>query len=1356
MKINRGRQNLSRALLLSALVFLTFFPFTTSLLAQLNLWDAEQGLSDLDNRLGSVAPSSDQLAAVASLGARAQWNKFGTVHTMLKDGGYLATGLSGDPVSAAREWVRANRSLFRLSDQGVTDLELLSDGTMPFSQSHAVLFRQRFGDLAATHDGLINVAITNGNVYHVWSSSAGDQAAPGAASLTPVQGWLTAAANINRTVPAADVTSAALDKQNNWTILKVAGFPQDQRVRLVALPTPTNGVRPAYEANVVYVAGHIADAYTVFVDAQNGNVLYRVNRTNWYEAKGEKTKAIADPDAPVTTVFQGTYDPHVFPCGSARHHFTVPPGQARIAVQVSAGIPANDISVSLLYGADPNPVLVVTEDTGTSSEVLNYAPPGGVPAGEYQVQICQTPNTMGVPQTAPYNYAGTFTYDDTNTPGAGTPYPPKWKYFRANPPLDYTTNDTRIVGCWEVSPLGVPVPGCQNEEKNIASRAPWDYVFRGGTFTGTLRGNNAQSAESWGSPLTPSTPYAPTSSSREYIFPWKNEWKTRTALGATTKGCDPSILVHSNPNSNLNPGGNTDADIDAAITHLFVTHNRFHDFSYFLGFTEQNSNLQLDNLGNTQASRENDPEIGNVQAGAVSGGSPSYLGRDNANQITLQDGVPGITNQYLFQPIAAALYSPCVDGSMDVGIVGHEYTHAISNRMVGGPDVSLSGAQAGSMGESWSDLDAAEYLWENGFVPTSDEDPTAVGIYATQNKKLAIRNYSLAKNPLNYSNVGYDTPGAEVHSDGEIWNGTNWEVRQALVDKYNATYPYNDMARQKGCAEGKFAPETCPGNRRWVQLMYDAFLLQPGATSMLDARDAMLASDVARFGGANQVEIWRAFAHRGMGVDAYTNGTGDTAPIGNFQSPAQSDNATITFQVRAQDESNVALTNAKVYVGRFQARTRQIADTDPATVVDNTNATTRRMTLNRADTAKFVPGSYDLIVQAPGYGEQRFTRTFVANQVSTEIFSLPTNRASLSKGASVTTTLNSADKNNLIDDTEETGAQVTNVAPIAGSTITVDLAGTTPLLVSSLNVSTTAGPNNAGRFTGIRKFEIRTCTAGGLVTCTLPTDFTNVAYTSPDDAFPGDVPRPLQPDLILRNFTLPTPTMATHVQLRVLSTQCTGQAKFLGDQDDDPLNNSDCPSSASGVIARATELQVFTSTPSLPATVVSRLVHNGTPYDIALPLTGTPGIECRRQTTGVYQVVFTFPASVTVSGAQVTSGTGNVTNFTPSGAEIAVNLNGVSNAQTIVVSLLGVSGGASGTVSVPMSVLVGDVNASGLVDSGDVTVVRQNNLNPASSNPRADVNTSGLIDSGDVTVVRQQNLTSLPQPQAQTSVAKKE
>ena len=72
---------------------------------------------------------------------------------------------------------------------------------------------------------------------------------------------------------------------------------------------------------------------------------------------------------------------------------------------------------------------------------------------------------------------------------------------------------------------------------------------------------------------------------------------------------------------------------------------------------------------------------------------------------------------YLWQPVAGAFYPPCVDGDFDMSVIGHEYTHAISNRMVGGPDDGLTSntdGQARAMGESYSDLAAVEYLAEHG------------------------------------------------------------------------------------------------------------------------------------------------------------------------------------------------------------------------------------------------------------------------------------------------------------------------------------------------------------------------------------------------------------------------------------------------------------------------------------------------------------------------------------------------------------------------------------------------------------------------------------------------------------------
>src|SRR6185369_8570048 len=72
--------------------------------------------------------------------------------------------------------------------------------------------------------------------------------------------------------------------------------------------------------------------------------------------------------------------------------------------------------------------------------------------------------------------------------------------------------------------------------------------------------------------------------------------------------------------------------------------------------------------------------------------------------------------------------------------------------------------------------------------------------------------------------------------------------------------------------------------------------------------------------------------------------------------------------------------------------------------------------------------------------------------------------------------------------------------------------------------------------------------------------------------------------------------------------------------------------------------------PPMPSQVVSRKLHNGVPFDITLPLTGNSGIECRSGgATNDYQVVFTFPSSVTFNNAGVVAGTGTLSSSSGSG-----------------------------------------------------------------------------------------------------------
>ncbi len=167
-----------------------------------------------------------------------------------------------------------------------------------------------------------------------------------------------------------------------------------------------------------------------------------------------------------------------------------------------------------------------------------------------------------------------------------------------------------------------------------------------------------------------------------------------------------------------------------------------------------------------------------------------------------------------------------------------------------------------------------------------------------------------------------------------------------------------------------------------------------------------------------------------------------------------------------------------------------------------------------------------------------------------------------------------------------------------------------------------------------------------------------------------------------------------------------------------------------------------------PSQVVSRKLHGGVPFDVNLALTGNSGVECRSGgATNDYQIVFTFPSAVTFTSAAVTAGTGTVSSTSGNAtASATVNLTGVTNAQRITVTLLGVNNGISiGDVSVPMGVLIGDTNGDGIVNSGDALQTRNRSGQATdATNFRSDVNLDGVVNSGDTTVVRSRSGTSLP------------
>ena len=164
--------------------------------------------------------------------------------------------------------------------------------------------------------------------------------------------------------------------------------------------------------------------------------------------------------------------------------------------------------------------------------------------------------------------------------------------------------------------------------------------------------------------------------------------------------------------------------------------------------------------------------------------------------------------------------------------------------------------------------------------------------------------------------------------------------------------------------------------------------------------------------------------------------------------------------------------------------------------------------------------------------------------------------------------------------------------------------------------------------------------------------------------------------------------------------------------------------------------------------VVSRKNHAGTPFDIALPLTGAAGVECRNS-AGNQTLVVTFDGPVTSGNATVTSGTGTVSGSPSfSGSTMTVNLTGVADAQAVTVSLSSVTDGGSRslpTMAVTFKALVGDTNGDSSVNAGDALQTRGRAGQPAdATNFRSDVNFDGAVNSGDAIAVRSRSGNSVP------------
>ena len=165
-----------------------------------------------------------------------------------------------------------------------------------------------------------------------------------------------------------------------------------------------------------------------------------------------------------------------------------------------------------------------------------------------------------------------------------------------------------------------------------------------------------------------------------------------------------------------------------------------------------------------------------------------------------------------------------------------------------------------------------------------------------------------------------------------------------------------------------------------------------------------------------------------------------------------------------------------------------------------------------------------------------------------------------------------------------------------------------------------------------------------------------------------------------------------------------------------------------------------TCNPLLLTSAVSRMTHGGAgDFDVDLPLTGEPGVECRNG-GGNLTVVVTFTNTMVSGNASVTGGTGNVAGMTFSGNTVTANLTGVADVQRLTLTLSNMTDSFAQVLpdtTLDVNILIGDTNANKSVSASDVGQTKaQAGVDVTAANFREDVIPNGSITASDIGQVK--------------------
>lgn len=243
------------------------------------------------------------------------------------------------------------------------------------------------------------------------------------------------------------------------------------------------------------------------------------------------------------------------------------------------------------------------------------------------------------------------------------------------------------------------------------------------------------------------------------------------------------------------------------VANIFYFCNYMHDFLYILGFDEAAGNFQRTNF--THLGMNGDPVRARAHSGTVTG---------TANMSTAADGQPPVMNMGLVARSARHT-------AFDADVVFHEYTHGLTNRLVGGTRQghTLEAPQSRGMGEGWSDFFALTI--QNFFrVRAGQPEKVIAGDWVLDDPRGIRSNPYDDRYPFTYGSLGTfprdgDTGLPDEHQTGEVWCA-------ALMM----------MVRRIRAALGS----DTDGYRLGWQMVVDGLKLTPANPTFLQARDAIL------------------------------------------------------------------------------------------------------------------------------------------------------------------------------------------------------------------------------------------------------------------------------------------------------------------------------------------------------------------------------------------------------------------------------------------------------------------------------------------------------------------------------------